>query len=484
MNLIKRTVLQPKKLRDELDFINYAIHRPNHTAHQVLEGYASHKLEMQRPKPHKYFDEYLYAHPGILGKISKLIEGYSRSAQKVPSKVSDYEDMIDKLIKYFKKKSLPDGEWEITSPHEVMAFGRSLEEVEQEVCTSLRETGEAKYGPYNLRIILARNGYNVSQLPGKPVKYFSLTPYDEIRIADYVMVLTYKEAEKKFKQDLTICGDVEPNPGPRTKQMNSKKRSNRGKPKNRNKNPQGQRNRQVHFPLHPYQPYQNVQKNSEIKELTFVIPPEFFNNPGGPVVSQNFNLNDLFDVLPSILTPTVPFINYMFSLYRYGKVLSVTVSHTFANQENNQLSLYYFTSAQNLASSFPSKNAVVAQAGTRKLMWTDDMSEIYGKKSQSIMKKKLVPWMALGNKQEYMSSNDYSFTQSSNPVRIIYGAWVAISPLNTINAGLSITTVMNFKVKFYDALDLITPILQQAPPPSVPIVTGVHTFPKLKNQNQ
>jgi len=160
----------------------------------------------------------------------------------------------------------------------------------------------------------------------------------------------------------------------------------------------------------------------------------------------------------------------MFTLYKFGKVLSCEVCHTFGNLEQNSLSLFYFTSAQSLAASFPTKDSVVNQASTRKIMWTDTITEQYGKKSQVTIRKTIVPWMALGNKLEYESSNDFSFTQSTNPARIIHSAWVAMSPLNTIPIGITVTTTLNFRVLFYDALDLPADLFSAPSIPPTPVV--------------
>lgn len=267
----------------------------------------------------------------------------------------------------------------------------------------------------------------------------------------------------RYIKDLTREG-IEPNPGPRRNVSKNTQKQKR-QPK------KGNKNNKSHFPLHVIQPRQTVQMNSCIRDLCFELSPSNFNNPGGPVVQENFYLNDLYDVLPTILTPTVQFLNYMFTLYKFGKVLSVEVVHTFNNLENNALSVYYFSSAQSLAASFSSKDAVVALAATAKLRWKDTCTEQYGKRSQIIMRKVLVPWMSLGNQLEYMSSNDFSFTQSTNPARFIHGAWVIIGPQSTISSGITVTTTLNFRVKFYDALDLVTPVFQAIPEPTpVPAV--------------
>jgi len=132
------------------------------------------------------------------------------------------------------------------------------------------------------------------------------------------------------------------------------------------------------------------------------------------------------------------------------------------------MDLYFFSSAQNLASTFPTRAALNAMTATRKLLWTDILSEQYGKKSQVTMDKVVNPWMALGNKLEYDSSNDFSFTQSSNPVRLTYGAWVISSPFAIIPVGIAVRTSLNFTLKFYDPLDIQSPLLDTPSPTPCP----------------
>jgi len=278
-------------------------------------------------------------------------------------------------------------------------------------------------------------------------------------------------------KDLTTEG-VEPNPGPTRNNKNKTTKNPRRRQPNKNKK---SKNLELTSVQRPYPPVQNVQKISEVADLSFQLGSQVFNNPGGSIIVEPFYTNDGYDILPSILTPAMQFINYKFSLYRYCKVIGVQFVLTFDNLEQTPMDLYFFSSAQNLASLFPTRAAINSQAATRKLLWTDVMSEQYGKKSQVIMDKVVLPWVALGNKQEYYSSNDFSFTQSSNPARITYAAWVISSPFSIIPTGVSVRTSMNFKLLFYDPLDIGSPLFETATTATTPLPTP--TIQQLQQNN-
>lgn len=277
-------------------------------------------------------------------------------------------------------------------------------------------------------------------------------------ITDYILV---QHTAIVFPPSLMLDGDIEPNPGPQT--ANQRKRGNRPKQKTKKqmKNKQAKQD-ETKMVLRPPPPVQSVQQISEVANLTFQLGSTVFNNPGGNIIVEPFYTNDGYDILPSILTPAMQFINYKFTLYKYCKVINVRFILTFDNLEQAPIDLYFFTSAQNLASNFATRAAVNAQAATKKLLWTDVMSEQYGKKSQITMDKLVLPWATLGNKREYFSSNDFSFTQSSNPARITYAAWVACSPFSIIPTGVVVRTSLNFKLLFYDPLDLTSPQLNES----------------------
>jgi len=278
-------------------------------------------------------------------------------------------------------------------------------------------------------------------------------PNNQLSTIDLLIQRLKGGPKDQWVRDLTReC--VEPDPGPNNRTNRSKKRQG--------KNMRKQYKRNVPKMSLVRQPYQNVQELRKVANLSFVIGSTIFNNPGGPLIVEPFYTNDCFDVLPSILTPTMQFLNYMFTLYKFGKVLSVRFVLTFDNREDDPVDLYFFVSAQSLAASFATKASLDTQSATRKLLWSDTMTEKYGKKSQSLMSVNVKPSLTYGNKQEYMGENDWAFTQSSNPAKLTHGAWVARTPNSTFAGGLTVKTVLNFKVLFYDPIDLPAPV---SPPP-------------------
>jgi len=260
-----------------------------------------------------------------------------------------------------------------------------------------------------------------------------------------------------FDTRLDLCREgIEPNPGPLTRQP--PKRTRR-KPKTRNRKKATNQNNpdlpHTNFML----PKQTVQRKSEMVEMSFALGSTTYNNPGGPIVVESYYTNDGFDVFPSILTPTIPLINNKFQLYKFCKVIGVQFEYVFTTLEQFPVDLYFFSSAQSMSAIFSSRSAVDTMATLRKPLWTGVLSEQYGKSSKLSVSIGVSPWRALGNKREYLSSNDFSFTQSSNPARLTHASLVAVSPTSTLSNGIIVRTFMNFKFLFYDPIDLTIPLL-------------------------
>jgi len=264
---------------------------------------------------------------------------------------------------------------------------------------------------------------------------------------------------------LKLAGDVEANPGPLNKRIMSKTQRKK-KPRRRTMGPvnrhQTQDNAIIRLPRPTLYP------NEKIEMLTFELMSTPFNNPGGPIVVEELNLNDAYDWLTTILTASQQGLNTMFVRYGFAKVISIRMFEIFDNLEQTALDMFFFTAAKALLSSFPNKEALGYIAATGLTRWRDEMSEQYGKKSQVCMQKKLVPWRALGNKAEYFGQNDYAFTQSSNPAKVIKGAWVASTPLNSMTNGFTRRTIIQAKILFYDANILGSPTSTSTPTYRIP----------------
>jgi len=197
-------------------------------------------------------------------------------------------------------------------------------------------------------------------------------------------------------------------------------------------------------------PKTTVQPVSKIEDLVFTIPTTKANNPGGPIVSDDFLLNDGYDFQPSFLTPTVQFMNYLFTLYSKAKVLYVDFLIEFGNLEQNPIDLYFFSTANNIVGSVSTLTELADLAGTGVCIWHQQMSEQYGKDSTVRFTKRIVPSKTLGNALEYNGSDDYSFTSSSGPPKLVYGSWYAASPLPIIPSGITVRITATLHTLFYN----------------------------------
>jgi len=217
-------------------------------------------------------------------------------------------------------------------------------------------------------------------------------------------------------------------------------------------------------------PKTTVQPVSKIEDVVFAESVTIFNNPGGPIVSDVYLLNDGYDFKPTILTPTVQFLNYMFTLYAKAKVLWVDLDIEFGNLEQNPVDLYFFASPNNIVGSIASKVNLQNASATGICVWHEVMSEQYGKNSTVLMKKRILPSKCLGNKLEYNGSDAYSFTASSAAPILIYGAWFAATPNSILPTGITVKLTATLHTLFYDMKVINFPALSSRPIRSIPPV--------------
>lgn len=264
--------------------------------------------------------------------------------------------------------------------------------------------------------------------------------------------------QDSYMPDLTReC--VEPNPGPLTGTNKPK----RYYPKQRRYNPNNNQPRQ-YDPTLPYshfmKPIQNVQKYSEIVKLSYAEGSQPLNNAGSSIQVLPLYTNDGFDLFPGILTPTVPFINNKFSLYKFAKISHIKFYFAFNNLETFAVDVYFFASAQSMASIFSTPTVINTMAVTKNLVWTSIIPEQFAKET-IYAEFGVNPWRSLGNWQEYNSSNDFSFTQSTNPARLTHGALVIRSATGAaLTNGITYRLMMDITLKFYDPVDLTAPLFR------------------------
>jgi len=252
--------------------------------------------------------------------------------------------------------------------------------------------------------------------------------------------------------DLTVDGDVEPNPGPRRKNVRPKNQQNNNNKKGRRvKRPTQIANR----------PRQNVQKQKQIVDLEYVEAITDYNNSGGPIVSGEYRFTDIFDIDPLILSRSVQFAQYLFDIYTYAKVLSVRVHYTFDNLEQHSLDIFTFHSTLPLTSSLGSRGQLESLAATALCIGHSTMSEQYGKRSQLNINFNLNSGRVLGNPQEFRALDDFSCTSSSGPSRPLYTSWAAFSSAGTISTGFSMRANITLRVLFYNPRSIPIPIFAQ-----------------------
>jgi hypothetical protein len=274
----------------------------------------------------------------------------------------------------------------------------------------------------------------------------------------------------QYVRDLTVDG-IEPNPGPYNRRNNkkNKKMNNKRKPQQRAQNRRniGTRNidrnepgvRGNEFPLVK----RMVQPTTLVQDFIFDIPSTPFNNPGGAIVGETYYSDDGYDWLSSILTDTMQFLNHLFKLYGKAKVLLFSPTFIFTNLEQTELDFYFFSSPESQTALSSSKAAIQSAAATGIYRGSKVMSEQYGKNSKITFRDAVKPGQVIGNPTQFRASDDFAFTQSSNPGRLTYYGWYAVSPINTIAAGLTRRVHIEARLFFYDMLTLSANITKPKP---------------------
>lgn len=240
----------------------------------------------------------------------------------------------------------------------------------------------------------------------------------------------------------------------------SKNNANMRRRNNENRRRQLPFNKPPNYPSAVPTMKQNVQGSTKTVELNYDLSTEIFSSGSGPIVLDVYKVNSPYDFLQSLFTNAVQFLNYNFALYTRAKVQSLCWTIYFGNLEQYPVDLYWFETPFNPITSFPTRSAVIAMAGTGNCIWRDTLTEQYGKKSQVTFRRRVaVGRQIVGNKPEYNGSPDYSFTQTADPAILVYSNWVAVSPLSTFSLGVTCKVDVSIRVKFYDRIAIVTPLL-------------------------
>jgi len=389
----------------------------------------------------KYFWEYMDAHE-ILDPKS-----FSFPSGKEPL-------MLKKLRNY-----IPDADYEVTysdpCPFDVKV--QENQEDNEDIVKLVRDfyyKGYAKLGRYYYYVSGQDNNYgmyrNVNAERVKvnkgPLTLGLVRELEEL-VLGYTTESIYKSCvEAGWIRDLTR-ETIEPNPGP-----------TRYRPKNmRRKRRLPQRNNPPQYPITRPMSLQGVQPPFRVVPINYELSSAIYSS-SGPVIIDVIQLNNAYDLLQSSFTQTIQFFNYMGALYGRLRVLSIKFFFTFDNQEQVPIDLFWFETPNNPVTSFATRQAVEAMAGTGNCVWRDTMSEQYGKKSQVTMIRKTGLGAILGNKAEYNADVDYTCTPLSGPTRQIYGVWVALIPLSSISTGFTFRLSAKLRIKFYDRNNITSPL--------------------------
>jgi len=314
-----------------------------------------------------------------------------------------------------------------------------------------------------------------------PVKLFYKSPEAAIRGDDYGKVPIEKIFRRKihsreFLLNLLIRAGIEENPGPQNKKKNNNNKKMRRQPMKRPKQqqqPKGASSQPFNVPR------QSVQRQSEVVTLQYVETISDYNNAGGPIVSGEYRFSDIYDIDTAILSRTVQFVNYMFDIYTYAKVISASIEYVFDNLEQHALDVFCYHSTLPLQTSLGSKSTIENLGGTALCCRHQTMTEQYGSRSQLIIKFRLKSTKVLGNALEYKASEDFSCTSSSSPVRPLYTSWVVYTSGGTMPAGFSLRANIRLRVLFYNPRIITTPLFfNTRREPDEP--NEIPTIPKLK----
>lgn len=207
---------------------------------------------------------------------------------------------------------------------------------------------------------------------------------------------------------------------------------------------------------------QNVQKNYKIVMLHYDLSTSEFKNAGGPIIQETYKLNSLYDFITTLFTQVWQLLNYNFGIYTLAKVICLMFKIIFCNLETVPCDLYWFETAQNPASSFGTRAAIEAMAGTTNVKWTDTVTP-YGLGDIKYFERVVYPASVFGNPDSYYGSDDYAFTATSDPAKLVYGGFVGVTPESTLLSGITAKLTVSARVKFYLPNNLSSPLLNIIP---------------------
>jgi len=206
---------------------------------------------------------------------------------------------------------------------------------------------------------------------------------------------------------------------------------------------------------------QTVQPVSKVVELNYDLSTQIFSSGGGPIILDVYKVNSPYDFLQSLFTQNVQFLNYMFALYGFAKVQSLSWKIYFGNLEQVPIDIYWFETPFNPVTSFSTRQAVESMASTGNCIWRDTLTEQYGKKSQlSFQRKVSVGRQIVGNKLQYDGTPSYACTAISDPTLLVYSNWVAVSPNSTILSGITCKLDVSLRILFYERLNVTSPLFK------------------------
>lgn len=261
---------------------------------------------------------------------------------------------------------------------------------------------------------------------------------------------------------LTIDGDIEPNPGPRTIKRTKKPNAKKVKPQ--------RALTAMDVPRTNFNPLQSVQGASVVVRLDYEEALTDFNNTGGPIIAREYTPNDIFDIDTAILSRAIQFANYLFTLYTFGKVISIRMLYTFDNLEQHAFDVYFFASPVSLASSLGSRGTLESLQATSLLLKKTTVSEQYGKRSQVRVPITIRMSDIIGNNIQYKALDDYACTASAGPLTKLYTSFAAFNSAGTFPSGFSMRVSISLKCLFYSPRIISTLTSNRMMPPSRELV--------------
>ena len=387
-----------------------------------LEGTLSHRLK-QVALPYKSFIIQMY------DWLMARIEAKKKEKALLAQKKKEEKKRLERELKYVKPKAA-----QLNNPNYIDGLVSYL--LETSFGGNTRIYDYVDNNIIKTKKLYCKTEYKLRELS---IDYCELkvnSTFEDFREHNPLYV-NYHQALSCWLRNLCAEG-IEPNPGPRNKQIKSKK--NKKRPNNR-RVVRTERSALIMPPRH-------------VASLLYVDSAYVRNNPGNNYLVYSFRINDLYDPDPLILSGSISGFKELMQFYQYYRVLKFGANINLSNNEAFDLMYGAVFSQSNLTGVISSRDDAINALENNYCKGPFLLSEKTGI-DRGTMKLSIRPSSLLGVPRQYFSDNNYIGIGLATPTIPLWLNFIVCSPTGSpLTNGYTTTTKLFFVAEFFGRLNL------------------------------